>query len=142
MRFFDPLTEFNVLRREIDRAFGGFRGAQPPARRAFPLVNVRETDDAILVEALAAGLDPESIQVSVLRNELTVTGVKPSPTGDAKPEEVHRNERGSGKFTRTFTLPTEIDAERVTAEYRNGILTLTLPKAEAAKPRRIAVAVA
>lgn len=142
MRFFDPLTEYNVLRREIDRVFEGFRGTEAhPTRRAFPLANVREDDDAIVVEALAPGLDPATLQVSVLRNQLTLSGEKPGLVADVKPENVHRNERGAGKFTRSFTLPVEVDADRVSAQYRNGVLTLTLPKAETAKPRRIAVAV-
>lgn len=144
MRFFDPVTEFNVLRREIDRVFDGFRAAETPApaRRGYPLVNVRESDEAITVEALAPGLDPESIQVSVLRNQLTLSGEKRGPGEGVKAESVHRNERGAGRFTRSFTLPAEVDSTRVEATYRNGILTLTLPKAEAAKPRRISVAVA
>ena len=79
---------------------------------------------------------------TVLRNQLTISGEKPAESGEVKAENFHRSERASGRFVRTFTLPTEVDDKKVSAEYRSGILTITLPKAEAAKPKKITVSVA
>ena len=150
LRFFDPVEEFGSLRREIDRAFDAFRQGSPlrqaflPGRspRNYPHVNIAEDGDNIFIEALAPGLDPDSLQITVLRNQLTISGEKPAESVDVKPESFHRSERASGRFVRTFTLPTEVDDKKVSAEYRSGILTITLPKAEAAKPKKITVSVA
>lgn len=147
--FFDPVTEINALRREIDRAFDTFRGnpfrnAFLPARgpRQYPFVNIAEDNDNVYLEALAPGLDPESLQITVLRNQLTIAGDKPATAAQVKSEDVHRSERAAGRFVRTFTLPAEVDDTKVQAAYRNGILYITLPKAEVAKPKRITVNVA
>lgn len=110
--------------------------------RTFPYLNVLENEEAVQVEALAPGLNPESIQINVLRNQLTIAGEKPG-IANVQEEKYHRNERASGKFIRTIAFPTEVDEARVNAEYRNGILRISSPKAEAAKPRKISsVAVA
>lgn len=139
MRIFDPLTEFNTFRREIDRVFDSVRNTTVANRfRTFPQVNIAESEGEVAIEALVPGVDPETINVSVLRNQLTISGNKPA-LDNVEEDRIHRNERGSGEFNRSFRLPAEIDADKVTAEARNGVLYLTLPKAEAAKPRRIAV---
>lgn len=146
---FDPTTDFNTLRREIDRAFEAvrngsvFRNAFVPSRspRQYPAVNVAEDAENVYVDALAPGLNPDSIQVTVVRNQLTLAGEKSPLAENLTAESFHRAERGNGKFVRTFTLPAEVSDENVSAEYRSGILHLTLPKAETARPRRIAVTV-
>lgn len=142
---FNPTPELNALRRELDRAFeslpGDFLEAFLPGTRPsrqYPLVNVAEDAESVHVEALAPGLNPESIQVTVLRNQLTIAGEKIREE-NVRNEAYHRAERVTGKFVRTFALPAEVDASRVSAEYKAGVLRLTLPKAEAARPRRIAV---
>ncbi len=156
MRFsFDPFRDLDVLRREIDRAFDGLglpvfqsnpnRNAFLPGRhnRRYPLVNVSENQDGFTVEALMPGVDPESLNINVLKDQVTISGEKTAtihPT--AKPENYHRNERAHGKFTRSFNLSTEIDPDNVKAEYHNGILLLKLPKSAKARPRQIAVTVA
>jgi HSP20 family protein len=144
---YDPFQEFEMLRRELSRLVEGlpvtsrlFRSAFVPAvgGRSFPLLNVAETPEAITVEALMPGVDPASLQVQVVQRQLTISGDKPA-AADVKPEEYHRNERGAARFSRSLTLPVDIDNEAVKAEYRHGILTITLPKAAAARPRQIAV---
>lgn len=148
--FASTFNEIDALRREVEKAFevfrapGGGRASFLPARspRNYPLVNVAEDENAIVVEALAPGLDASRIQIQVLRNQLTVSGEKTATTTDVKGEDYHRSERATGRFVRTFTLPAEVDETKVAAEYANGILTITLPKAESAKPRQITVTVA
>lgn len=103
--------------------------------RHFPLMNVSADDQNIYVEALAPGLETGSLKVSALRDKLTISGEK-AQTRVAE-DKYHRSERAAGKFTRTLELPVPIDSDRVAAEYKQGILTITLPKAEEAKPRQI-----
>lgn len=151
LRTWDPFRELDALRREVERAFEDFGGNRWPtwrsaflpgaAARAYPLMNVREDKDNVYVEALAPGLDPESLDISVLRDTLRVSGEKSPINADVKPEAYHRNERGAGRFVRTLTLPVEVDGDKVEAAYKNGVLRLTLPKHEKAKPKQIAVAV-
>ncbi len=151
-RWWDPIRELEQIKREMDDLFRTFsedvwdiplfRFSFLPgvSARTYPLVNLAEDKDNVYVEALAPGIDPESLEVTVLNNTVRIAGEKPA-IKDVKPEAFHRNERGAGKFIRTITLPVEVDADKVKAEYKNGILLLTLPKAESAKPKQIAITV-
>lgn len=148
----NPFQDMDALRREIDQAFQnfgirttpGFRTAFLPGRaaRQYPLINLHEDKDTVYVEALAPGLDPASLNLSVMRNTLTIAGEKQRVSGEVNPEAFHRSERAAGKFVRTVDLPVEVDEGKVKAEYTNGLLVVTLPKAERAKPRQIDVQVA
>ena len=148
MPVWDPFREFEELRREIDRAFeqagvGLFprwRLAFLPGRaaRLYPLVNLSDDGETVTVEALAPGVDPEKFEVTVVGSTLTIGGEKVG-LGDVPPERLHRSERAAGRFVRTLELPAEVDPAKVTAHYRNGVLLLTLPRAETVRPRRIAV---
>ena len=141
----------DALRQDIDRAFqnagvsndAASRAAFLPGRaaRRYPLVNLAEDRNHLYVEALAPGVAPESIDVSVLRNVLTISGEKQRHPEAIKPEAFHRSERAAGKFVRTLELPVEIDANQVSAEYKHGLLQITLPKASAARPKQISVSV-
>jgi HSP20 family protein len=152
MANWDPFDEMEALRRHIDRAFQEFApGPQPGSRvvflpgkapRQYPLINLNEDQDSLYLEALAPGVDPASFNLAVVRNKLTLSGEKRRVDGEIKPEAFHRSERASGKFIRTLELPVEVDESKVKAEYKNGLLKLTLPKAEKAKPKQIAVNVA
>jgi HSP20 family protein len=124
----------------VRRIFG--RGlAAGAASRMYPMINLAEDKDGYYVEALVPGVEPESIEVSVLRDQLRIAGTKTAINQDIKPEAFHRCERGAGAFARTLTLPTEVDGDHVKADYKNGVLLLTLPKHAAAKPKQIAVSV-
>ena len=107
--------------------------------RHFPMINVASDDQKIVIEALAPGLDTDSLKVQALANRVTISGEKAKLNVEA--EKFHRNERSTGKFSRTIELSTQIDPEKVTAEYTKGILTVTLPKAEKAKAHNVAISV-
>lgn len=149
--FLNPWQMAQALRRDIDRAFANsgfdngslFRTAFLPgeAARRYPLINLSEDRDCLYVEALAPGVDAATINLAVVRNVLTISGEKRRHPENIKPEAFHRSERAAGKFVRTVELPIAIDADHVTAEYKNGILMVTLPKAAAAKPKQINVSV-
>ena len=141
-----------ALRREIDRAFENvgfrtepfFRTAFLPgqAARRYPLINLHEDRNTLYVEALAPGIDPDSLELSMTRNVLTIAGEKRRLPGDVEPEALHRSERAAGRFVRTVELPVEVDANQVQAQYTHGLLVVTLPKAEEVRPKQISVHVA
>ena len=149
MRTWDPFRDMEALRRELDRAFTNYMpaGGQNSvaflpgrAARAYPLVNLSEDADNVYLEALAPGIDPASLNLTVVRASLTISGEKLSPAG-VSAEAFHRSERSGGKFMRSIDLPVEVSGDKVKAQYNDGLLLVTLPKAEAAKPRQIKVAV-
>jgi len=109
------------------------------SRRHFPMMNVSADEEKITVEALAPGIDVENLKVSALREKLTISGEKIKL--DIPEEKIHRSERSAGKFVRTIELPVPIEPEKVEAEYVNGILRITMPKAEEAKPKQISIKV-
>jgi HSP20 family protein len=152
MTMLNVIDEMDTLRREIDRLFTSV--STPPWRRTaflpgrgarqYPLVNLGEDRDHLYVEALMPGVDPKSLTVQIVHGTLQVSGEKPRlPSGAPKAQEdaYHRNERAAGKFVRAFTLPADVDEKRIEAKYEHGVLRVTLPKAESAKPRQINVAV-
>jgi HSP20 family protein len=105
-----------------------------------PPVDVLEQKDAIRIVAELPGVRPEDVQISLEANVLTIHGTK-QQIAEEQTERVHRYERTYGAFERTFTLPATVDAANIKASYENGLLTVTLPKVEQAKPRQIQVAV-
>jgi HSP20 family protein len=147
----NPFRELDSLRHEVERAFEEFGSENWPwprskarflpgrSARTYPLVNVSDDKEALYVEALAPGVNPESLDITVHRNALRIAGEKPALATDIKPEAFHRSERGAGKFVRIVELPAEVDRDRITADYKNGIVLIKLPKAEAAKPKQISV---
>jgi HSP20 family protein len=141
MANWDMFREMDNLRRELDRFMGAGRlepGFLPGLGAGrYPHVNVLEDGDNLYVEALIPGLDPKDLELTILKGSLTLSGERRDT--NARKKTWHRNERGAGKFLRTVELPIDIDADRARAECRNGILTITLPKAEASKPRKITV---
>ena len=156
MAEWNPWQELHRLRHDIDRALeqvgwrnGGRNGHTFPtaflpgrAARAYPLVNVSEDANALYVTALAPGLDPAALQLTVQDNCLTMTGEKQRVTAEVQPDAFHRSERAAGTFVRTVTLPIAVAHAQVQAAYKHGLLVVTLPKAEQAQPKQIAVSVA
>ncbi|QXE86164.1 Hsp20/alpha crystallin family protein [Geomonas nitrogeniifigens] len=145
MASWDVFRELDNLRREIDEAFRGVgvnrsfgpTFLSPVTTRRFPMVNFSEDEGNVYVEALIPGVDPKDVDLSVLRNTLTISGER-KPFAEVKGI-VHRSELGSGKFSRTLELPVDIDANRISARCKDGIMTVTLAKAEHAKPKRIEI---
>jgi HSP20 family protein len=152
MAEWNPFEDIAGLRREIDRAFEGFGVGQSPSRqvaflpargpREYPLINLLEDKDHIHVEALTPGVEPQSLNLTVMNNRLTIAGEKTRIGGNVTAEAFHRSERAAGKFVRMIDLPVEVNDAAIQAEYKNGLLVVTLPKAEKAKPKQINVKVA
>ncbi len=112
--------------------------------RVFP-VDVYETDADYVLEALLPGVKPEDVQITAMRDTITIHAtMKPLPQPKETMDKAGlyvRQERYAGEMSRTIELPTEIDAEQVTATYEHGMLTVRAPKVEAAKPKQIPVQV-
>ncbi len=141
----DPFREFAVVHDRLNRLFGNvyLRDEDTGVRGAWvPSVDIYETDTHDLVlRAELPGMAREDIDVSVQNGTVVIKGEKKFDQA-VKDEQYRRIERTYGSFHRSFTLPNTVDASKVTAEYRNGVLTVTLPFKEEAKPRTISVEVA
>jgi HSP20 family protein len=141
----DSLREFAAMQDRLNRLFGnvylrdedtGFRGTWVPS------VDIYETEKHDLVlRAELPGMAREDIEVTVENGTIVIKGEKKFDS-EVKDEHYRRIERAYGTFHRSFTLPNTVDAVKVTADYKNGVLTITLPFKEEAKPRTINVEVA
>ena len=135
-RNWSPFNELRALQREMNRLFEGYDGSTAISR--FPALNVWGNADQVVVTAELPGLQVEDLDISVVNNQLTIKGERKSdkPAEDAV---CHRNERGVGAFVRTVRLPFAVENDKVGAKYENGVLTITLPRQEATKPKRIEI---
>lgn len=139
MDFNDPLRTFDSLRRRMDQALREI-GEVTEGRGqvlAFPRASLRDTTDALVLCAEVPGLSDSELQLSATHDSLTISGERKA--APPKGYNVHRRERGELRFSRTFTLPTRIDVDKVSAELKNGLLTVTLPKHPEAQPKAITV---
>lgn len=105
-----------------------------------PMVDVAETKDEVIVRAEVPGMTKEDISVTLQDNVLTLRGERKQET-EAKSATFHRLERSYGSFVRSFTLPTLVQVEKAKADYKDGVLTINLPKAEEVKPKEISISV-
>lgn len=103
-----------------------------------PPVDIRETDEAFLFHAELPGLKKEDITITIEDNVLTLSGER-QLKGETEKNDYRRIERSYGRFTRSFTLPNKVSAEKVEAAFSDGVLSITVPKVEEAKPRRIEI---
>jgi HSP20 family protein len=135
-----PFDELERMRREMDRLSEGLsRGLfTGPAPGVFPLMNVTEDKNNFYVRAELPGLKADELDISVTGDTLSISGERKIPGEDEKAR-YHRREREAGKFSRMVSLPTHVDTEKVDARCIDGVLKVTLPKAEAAKPKQITV---
>lgn len=128
------LPHFETLHDEINRVFGTHRSLQS----APPAVDFYEDRDQLVLKAELPGVNREDLDLSLHDGVLTLAGERREEKAFENAE-VHRSERFLGKFQRSFTLPAAVDAAKVQASFKDGILTVTLPKAETAKPKHIEV---
>ena len=135
-----PFEELDRMRRQMDLLSEGIsRGAwREPAAGVFPLMNVTEDKNNYYVRAELPGFNGDDLDISVTGDTLSIAGERKIPPEDEKAT-YHRREREAGRFSRIVTLPAQVDTGRVEAGCTDGVLQVTLPKAEAAKPKQIAV---
>jgi len=134
------LERLTNMRAEMDRVFestSSFSGSTDPLSRWNPAVNVYQDKDRFTVVLELPGLKKEEIEISLHDNTLTIAGERKR---EESSEQEFLTERLYGKFQRSLTLPTAVDAEKVKASYKDGLLQVELPKAEEAKPKKIEVA--
>ena len=137
----EPLEELTSLQNEMRRMFerNPVRPWWPPEGMNLDMaMDVYEKQDNTIVKIALPGVKPEDVQVSVLGNALTITG-EVKGEDDVEEKNYIRRERRYGKFSRTVSLPGQLPADKIQAEYENGVLILTIPKAEEAKSKRIQV---
>jgi HSP20 family protein len=139
----DVMRELATMQERMNRIWGNLydRGSEDVTSRGtwHPAVDIFETDAReIVLKAELPGLKREDIDVSVENNTLTIRGERKKDDAVSE-DQYHRVERSFGPFSRSFTLPSTVDAGRVRAEYRDGVLTVTLPMREEARPRQIQV---
>jgi HSP20 family protein len=135
----DEISDFDRLRQEVNRLFNVFSpGTEPFASRVYPALNLSDDGNNFYVRAELPGVKAESLDISVVEGQLLLRGER-----KIEPEEqkagYHRREREAGFFRRTIALPARVDPGKVSASMKNGVLTVTLPRAEEAKPRKISV---
>jgi HSP20 family protein len=130
--------EMERMQRDMNKLMGGFTFERPFGAGVFPAINAWTSEDEEIVSAELPGVDSSDIELSVVNDVLTISGERKAadPDGDMR---YHRRERFNGKFSRSIQLAFVVDVNKVAAAYENGILTVTLPRAEADKPRKIAV---
>ncbi len=126
------------LRDEVDRVFRNFYSDLDTDTRWMPSVDIIEDNDNLTLTAELPGVKKEDVKINLNNNILTIEGEKKA-AHETKEENTYRNERYYGKFTRSFTLSSEIDADKIKADYKDGILTVNLPKSEKVKPRQIEI---
>jgi len=139
-RSMNSLAPLMAWSQGMNRLFEGFFDDMPGLRgyaTGYPGMNLWSDGDTAYVEAELPGLTLEDLEVLVAGNELTISGQRKieSPQN----AQYHRRERASGQFTRSMTLPWEIDADKVQAKLHDGVLTVTLPKCESCKPKRVKI---
>ena len=135
----DEVSGADRLRQEVERLFNVFSpGTDPFSSRVYPAVNLAEEGDNFYVRAELPGVKPESLDISMVEGRLVIRGERKVET-ESPEANYHRREREAGFFRRTIALSTRVASDKVSASMKNGVLTITLPKSEEAKPRKINV---
>jgi HSP20 family protein len=130
-RVFDPWNEFERMNRTLRRF-------DSSSAMEFPATNLWVSENSAVVTTEVPGIDPNALEITVVKDSLTLRGFrKAEELKDG--EAYHRKERWNGQFTRTLELPFPVDADKVKARFAKGVLYISLPRAEADKPRKISV---
>ena len=144
----DPLRDLVNLQERMNRMFDdSFRGIGRTGSEDWalggswaPAVDIYEHEGNIVLKAELPGIDPKDVDVRLENNTLTLRGER-QLDNEVKQESYHRVERAYGAFTRSFTLPSVVDQDKIKADYKDGVLKVTLPKREEAKPKQINIGV-
>lgn len=140
----DPFKELTTIQDRINRLFDEnigrvrFPDMELAGGSWNPAVDIYETKESIVLKAELPGLDKKDFSIEVKDNLLTLKGERKFEK-ETKEENYYRMERAYGSFTRSFTLPTSVDKDKVKAKFKDGILEVTIPKTEAAKPKQVNV---
>lgn len=137
--FASPWQEMERLQREVNHlftdSFSSYGGRVAPR---FPAINVWTNEDGAVITAELPGVEPDDIDISVVGDNVTLSGTR-QPNELKEGERYHRRERTYGNFTRSFQLPFTVESDQVEALFEKGVLHISLPRAEADKPKKIAV---
>lgn len=134
--------QFDRLHRELDELFGmtGLpTSIRSVASGTTPQINVGRTPTSIEIYAFAPGLDTSKLEVTLDRGVLRLTGERVAPGAGSERQRFYARERATGRFDRTVALPEDVDPEKVTASYRDGVLQVSVGRREASQPKRIAI---
>ncbi len=137
----DFFGDFERLQRDVDSLFGAAglpTSIRATGRGAFPAINIGSTEDSVEIVALAPGIDSSKLELSIDKGLLVIAGERATGPQDDKAT-CYAQERFNGEFRRVVSLPEDIDPQRVDANYRDGVLHVTVHKRESSKPRRIQV---
>lgn len=127
------------LKGEMNRMFHNFFDEYDQRENCWaPSVDIAEDKDKLMLTAELPGVDKKDVKISIQNNVLIIEGEKKQQS-EKKEDDYYRSERFYGKFCRSFTLPSELDSEKIDADYSNGVLTVTLPKSEMVKPHQIEI---
>jgi len=136
----DIFAEMDRLQREMQQAFDIEPNIRGIGRGGFPAMNVGTTPQSIELYAFAPGMDPASIEVNLERGVLTITGErKDDLSSQQEKATVHINERFAGRFRKVISLSEDVDPDGVSAQYRDGVLHVSVKRREAIQPRRISI---
>jgi len=138
---YDPFLGTLSVQNEVDRLIDSLYGCYPgdgSETSWMPVLDVEETKESLIVRAELPGMKKEDIKVSLVGDTLTITGER-RHEAEQKDRTFHRIERSFGRFVRTMILPSDVKADKVAAAYKDGVLELTLPKADEAKVKEIAI---
>jgi len=135
-----PFRELDRMRQEMDRLTEGLsRGAAGMSTAGvFPLINLTEDADRFYLRAELPGIQPDDLEISATANSIAVSGER-RIAEENEGARYHRREREAGKFNRVVNMPDPVDSDKIEAECRNGVLTVTIPKSEKSKPRQISI---
>ncbi len=139
--FRKAFEEFDRMRRQMDRFAGGLQTpGRPELHRAgvFPALNLTEDEHHYYVRAELPGIDAADLDIQAVGKSLSISGERKITPG-AEGARYHRREREAGKFSRIIALPGDIVADKIEAKLSNGIMTISMPKAEESKPRKITI---
>lgn len=134
----NPAAEIRAFEEMFERLFATPR-VPNPATHALP-IDVLERENKLVVRASVPGIDPNALEVQVEANVLTISGVTASDS-ETSNEKVYRREITTGRFSRSLRLPEGLDLDKIEAEFRHGVVTITLPRQEEEKPKSIRIAI-